>query len=557
MKKLLIILATSSLSLLVACQKEGVTSGPEGQAQQGLSVTALIESGSQDAQSGTKATYDSFKGKFVWSEGDRIAIHYTNGSYVTATVEPATKKVNVNAPAGKKRDYYAVYPASAAVASNYGNSTLQVTLPTTYDITDIVNGKKSFDESWCPMVALNDPQLDTLDFYHVGGLLRMKMQLLDRNSAKVRFTFNKDVTGTYTVSNPGTDHPTITSRETASGNVVTFTLNNGAGIGYRIYNESFMINVPVPCGTYENVKVEILDASGSVQESATIDRAITFSRHHGKKIPFITFCDRELTSAYIPGKFSVSDNKSVFFASGNLVVSYHSTSSMDWAFESNQYDYSFSMSNGSTYQTNGQRISHFGWGTGNIPYKISENYADYSVYNEWGKHFNAKGEGLQSRTNGTWYCLSALEWDYLVNNRQITTSSSLTAPATIKLLSTNTDIPGGIILPDVMSLADGCTFTSGTSGYGTNVYGVGGTASSGSWFSMVRSGAIFLPAAGSRSGTSFENEDATGITGHYWTSTGASDMGANGVLITTHAIQPQTFNGYFKSLGFAVRLVHD
>ena len=222
-------------------------------------------------------TYDGI-GHFVWDSGDQIAVHYTTGGYKTLAVSPSTGAVNAPSTSSDMRDCYAVYPASAAVASNYGNPTLQVTLPDSYDIRS-----KAVFYSPLPMVALNDPYSDFLDFYHAGALLRITIAAVPSATSKVRVSFDKDITGTYDVSDPGTRTPTITTKGNTSDNAVTFTVAGSGGVGAS--HNPLVLNVPVPCGTYNSIKLEGLNDSNTVLVSRTYDsRTFVFSRHYGKKL---------------------------------------------------------------------------------------------------------------------------------------------------------------------------------------------------------------------------------------------------------------------------------
>ena len=273
---LLLSLCTTIFS---GCQQEGITqSGEE-------TLTAYIEG------TGTKTSYDSIEGKFIWSAGDQIAIHFTTTGFATYDVNPENGAVSVSSSVANQRDYYAIYPASAAVADNYGNPSLSVTLPSEYDISDIIagaEGNPGADYSPVPMVALNDPSSapNNLDFYHVGGLLRITLSGIKAATQKVRVTFDKDVTGEYAVTDPGTTAPYITTEGTDENNVVTFTLAETA-IGETLAAGIIVLNVPVPCGTYESVKVECLDNTDSVIASELFDdKDLIFERHHGKKLAF-------------------------------------------------------------------------------------------------------------------------------------------------------------------------------------------------------------------------------------------------------------------------------
>ena len=236
----------------------------------------------------TRTTYDSDgpKGEFDWSAGDKIAVHLSSGRYVEAEVDPTTSKVSVTAPAGSERDCYAVYPASSAVAANYGNPTLQLSLPASYDIAGIVTGNdaRGKDFSPCPMVAVNTPAPDPgpqiLNFYHVGGLLRFTLLEIPPSTARVRVRFDTDVTGTYTVADPSSTGPTITTGSGGGGNTVLFTLAGDSGVGPTV---TPVINVPVPCGSYASVRVEVLGGDGAVLGFVNIRYTLNLKRHYGKR----------------------------------------------------------------------------------------------------------------------------------------------------------------------------------------------------------------------------------------------------------------------------------
>ena len=77
------------------------------------------------------------------------------------------------------------------------------------------------------------------------------------------------MTGTYTVDTSNPSNPTITTAGSASNNTVTFTVGG---------KKDFVLNVPVPCGTYTNVSLA-LDGATAKKLNET---DLTFARHHGK-----------------------------------------------------------------------------------------------------------------------------------------------------------------------------------------------------------------------------------------------------------------------------------
>lgn len=261
-KKSLVLLLCGVAAITVGCQQNELDF-PGGKV-----LKAVIEGGE------TRTSFDSYEGKFAWTPDDQLAVYYSDGTKSIATVATDGTVEVPASTASRYRSYYAVYPASVVEDITDGSQPLQVTLPTSYDISG-----KSEDYSPLPMVALNDEDSDFLMFYHVGGLLRITLQGVKTGTTSVRVTFDKDVTGTYSVSNPGTDRPTIKTAGTATNNVVIFT-----GI---TSTERVVLNVPVPCGIYSSVTVETLNTSSEVTASQTYDeRDLVFLRHHGKKLSF-------------------------------------------------------------------------------------------------------------------------------------------------------------------------------------------------------------------------------------------------------------------------------
>ena len=269
--------------LLTACGKQPAPSYPAA-LRASIESTALL--------SGTKTSYDSegSVGEFVWNAGDRIAVHYSDGSYEALSIDdPATGALNAPSTESRKRDFYAVYPATTAVAANYGNPTLQLTYPASYDISDIVSGSsttRTADFSPCPMVAVNSADSDLLLFYHVGGLLRLTILSIRPATATVTVSFGTDVTGSYTVADPGSRTPTISTRGSTADNVVSFTLAGSAGVGAGA--GPVVLNVPVPCGTYDGFRVEAFSADHLPLGVIDVGQRLVIRRRYGTKF-FLLF----------------------------------------------------------------------------------------------------------------------------------------------------------------------------------------------------------------------------------------------------------------------------
>ena len=183
----------------------------------------------------TKVAIDGSSGGATWTSGDQIAYCVSNGVstyYITESVNITNADIAMNAPSGFNRVNYAVYPA---VSQGVDFTTPTVVYPSSYNLS----GKET--ETYTPMPMVANNTLDELNFYHVGGCLRLKLTEVDAATSKVTVRFNgiSDVCGTYTVSNPGTDNAT-TTLSSGAGNIVTFT-------NVPVSNGLAWINCPLPC----------------------------------------------------------------------------------------------------------------------------------------------------------------------------------------------------------------------------------------------------------------------------------------------------------------------
>ena len=204
----------------------------------------------------------------------------------------------------------------------------------------------------------------------------------------------------------------------------------------------------------------------------------------------------------LPGLFSVSATRQVRFSQGNLQ---YQASTNTWRFAEHQYDYVGS-DNRSISSTYSGWIDLFGWGTGSNPTLSSSYPEDYGTFVDWGSNAIING----GNTTNLWRTLTSAEWEYLLNTR---------SGASSKLGSGNINGVGGlIILPDSWTLPSECSFASGFAiinpyhypDWKHNSYTLA------QWAQMEAAGAVFLPAAGRRKGTDFDNE---GFHGYYWSST--------------------------------------
>lgn len=219
--------------------------------------------------------------------------------------------------------------------------------------------------------------------------------------------------------------------------------------------------------------------------------------------------------------------RQVYFSKGNLQFIpqyYDHTWHYYWKFADYQWEYLGNNGQGSTNQNVARDL--FGWGTSGYnhgatayqPWSTSTNNYDYCAYGQYNYNLNQEGQsgqadwGYNAISNGGnaenigWRTLLREEWDYVINTRT-TTSGIRYAKGTVN------GVIGLILLPDNW---DASTYTLNN----TNTSGAsfdGNIISSGDWTTTLEPhGAVFLPAAGLRDGTSV---NSVGERGYYWSST--------------------------------------
>lgn len=233
-------------------------------------------------------------------------------------------------------------------------------------------------------------------------------------------------------------------------------------------------------------------------------------------------------------RFSVAADRKVRFAPGNLQYNDYL---YEWRFASTQYEV-IGLANSNIASMYEGWIDLFGWGSSGWggmdwnaiePYETSTDYTSYIVGNSWSNgltgDFVAGDWGVNDigdDASMTWRIPTSAEWGYLLNTRP--NADKLFA---LGIIGTQ---KGLIILPDTWQLPSGLTFTPSAGhrlkrqgdlyqdndmiedNYTDNIY------TTAQWTIMEAAGAVFLPAAGRRNGTSVLNF-TNNPWGLYWTST--------------------------------------
>ena len=261
----------------------------------------------------------------------------------------------------------------------------------------------------------------------------------------------------------------------------------------------------------------------------------------------------------LPGKFSVSATKKVYFSQGNLQ---YNSNNQRWQFADNQYSYIGNAAGNNAITVSGIAnnngiVDLFCWVGASSSWTGLKQYGITSQ-NPWGAaaadgYGTTKGEALKSdwgklaiynggnTANSGWFTLSRDEWIYMLNSR--TNASNLRTHATVN------GVKGMIIMPD------GWT-ASGVSLYITQSFTANNINAS-QWTTLEGQGCVFLPAAGYRSANSQNKPTfySAGDAGRYWHASSAPNDAKEATAIV---ISDQSLNVSYNAnryLGHSVRLV--
>ena len=247
------------------------------------------------------------------------------------------------------------------------------------------------------------------------------------------------------------------------------------------------------------------------------------------------------------GRFSVSENKQVCFAHGNLQ---YTQSTKTWSFAEHQYDY---IGEGNLEDVKlPDCIDMFGWSGNNTkaPFgvsasKVNSQYSGDFV--DWGTN------AIDTFAPGTWHTLTIDEWLYLYKGR--TNCEHLRTIARINLNDDGSEFANGtIFLPDNWISPAGMDFKIGL--YAGNerdyskAYADFQTLSLTDWRILETAGAVFLPASGMR----FDYVSQVEKEGDYWSATPNDETQAYASIASVFRFREHAYSRY---VGCAVRLVRD
>ena len=317
------------------------------------------------------------------------------------------------------------------------------------------------------------------------------------------------------------------------------------------------------------------DGATVTSKLLTEDLAINLKPNNpGDKVDVVFDIKRDdLPKNCIPGLFSVSDDKQVFFSKGNL--QYNASESPKWQFAKHQYDVCHTTGDnvGDDYKDwkDGEKYKWtdlFGWGMWLEKNTLTDdNYAenidplktskgkDYLFFEANGSKTVYQGDLNdlgRSAIGSDWTTFTNKELCYLFSYNSSSLGNYTNDIRGGKYGEGTVDnVHGVILLPDDWTyptdLSESSTskdkFKSGSSAW-SNSY----TAAD--WDKMEANGAVFLPAAGYRDGTDVYD---VGDGGLYWSSSALREFHAKYLLFYSDYVRPD--DGYDRYSGQSVRLV--
>ena len=384
-------------------------------------------------------------------------------------------------------------------------------------------------------------------------------------------TINIATPSTCTLGSTLSDANSTSTYITMYSGTSTSTVNCAALIPPQSISGNFLqIVTDIGTATYSLATEKSFTSAYSYQLTITVNAAAvgtTTSISGWTGTGSVTVQPTNLWSGALRGKFSVSSSKKVYFSQGNLqATTTDNGTTWTWRFATNQWDYignaasNTSINGNGTVSANGT-VDLFGWvgasstWTGGAQYGISNS----TTTNSTDGYGNVVGEYLKSdwgnlaisnggnATNSGWFTLTSAEWTYLFgtdsSNKRTTTSGILFAKAKVNGKS------GVVLLPDDWSSSYYTLSSTNTTGadFTTN------SITADDWTSQFEAhGAVFLPAAGYRNGSTV---NSAGSNGRYWSSSPNASNVRNAYIVYFNSGSLNPASNDLRCLGYSVRLV--
>ena len=496
MKRISIALMTLAAALAaVSCQKEA---GLQEQTAGRMTITAVAE---QVTTPGLTKAEMAYKYDVLWQENDSICVKDATNTAIFKLVKGAGTTKGTFTGGTVTGDVKAYYPAS------------------------LVNGEKLVwpavqqNNQVAPMFCRKNITTDTeeFNFKSLGAVMQIVLTTPLKGITLKSISIEdgtKTMSGEFTVEK---DSLAVISATDKAG--ITLDLGAGEAIG----ETAKYFNIAVPAGEYNDLTLTFTATDGS----KCVMKSTTLPEIERNVVGKLTLCAPQfiggLPAGALKGEFTVNaSGKKVYFSQGNL---YYDGS--NWGFEEEQYYFrtydGYGKCDKNGYSSSaGTASGHwglFGWSTSATTYGMSTSiYEDDYLgdFIDWGTAIDSKG---------TWTTLSEGEdgeWRYLFDHH-------------VNVWGTCNNVPGRFIAPD--------GFVGDESALSEAIK---------DWGSAQAAGIVFLPAAGSRDGSSMLL--SVGEFGWYWSSSPCEIPGtAFYVSFSDWNVSP--YPSTFRYEGMSVRLV--
>lgn len=270
----LIGLATTA-SLVTGCSNE-VDFG--NQFADGMLV-ATVEQGQPSTRVGFAEN-----GDFYWSTGDQLGVttsqNKTSFSALTLSAGSGTSKGSFQGTVTGEIEGYAVYPHNASHALN--GATLTYNFPASYTYSkvdaDYFTATQGEGNSFNPAMwgAINN---GSVTVQHLGGVFCIKIDKMPAASGTLTLSADKKINGSYTVDlSGGTPSISAAETQTETEKKVSIEFSNATQGAPGVFY------VPVPVGTYSNVRVALKTGETTKMDAAAGN--YTIARKTLKKMEF-------------------------------------------------------------------------------------------------------------------------------------------------------------------------------------------------------------------------------------------------------------------------------
>ena len=558
MKKLFYFAAAAAMMTMAACSNEDSVldqyAGNEVAKGTTVNLTLQATRGEADTRTAISMNDEYHSLESAWESTDKIYVYSIQSGTQLGTLSVEGDVINQKASdAAQYSTSYATFKGSVTVPEG------EVKLAFVYQ------GK---DQSLTPTEGLLTYEMGTVS--DVAGLAKWDVAYatgelqIDGSDAYVAASFaNKIGFGYFTTAAVGSETAVnVNYNSSFTLDVKSGTITAVAGQVEVPGNAEFYM--PLMVGTVSmqgdpawEIKESKLGKSAVVQKQSFTAAAGNYYRQ-GKAgnygpVPFVK-TEWENYETLKNSTFAVSATKNVHFTQGNL--QWISTDATDatkgyWKIADSQYSYLGTANAKPTTAEAGTTlpagsVDLFGWGEVEAPFLGSNQNSDYQpsittanadLTTDWATKFNGTsatslwadvedGQAYPAISGESYCVLTKAEWQYLFANQYW-------GFATVNLTNGGT-VNGIVVCPSSVETEEAAKAFLTSIVYKSSANQTGKTAAYSeniiSQETIDNNGLLFLPAAGSRNGTSLSN---VGSSGYYWSTTSSSGTNAYTVYFHT------------------------